>query len=137
MGTSCSLLWREANDRERLWNLQPDHPILDGIGDTIVLEAEEMYGERFDIPEPDELLMIGWFSGGEVFRSLCTWTRGLGRVVYFQPGHETYPTYHDRNMQRIVANACRWARPRLMRDATAARNAPALELLAPVAQPVA
>ena len=88
-----------------------------------------MYGERFDIPDPDELLMVGWFSGGEVFRSLCTWNRGLGRVVYFQPGHETYPTYHDPNVQRVIANACRWARRRMTRDVTSARNAPALEPL--------
>jgi trehalose utilization protein len=136
-GTSCSLAWRESTDRERLWNLQPDHPILEGIGDSFVLDAEEMYGERFDIPDPDELLLIGWFSGGEVFRSLCTWTRGLGRVVYFQPGHETYPTYHDPNVQRVIANACRWARRRMNRDVTSARNTPAVEPLAGVGQPVA
>jgi trehalose utilization protein len=109
MGTSCSLKWREDGAHERLWNLRPGHPVLDGIGETIELAEEEMYGERFDIPEPDELLMIGWFPGGEVFRSLCTWTRGLGKVVYFQPGHETHPTYHVPEIQRIVANACRWA----------------------------
>ena len=127
MGTSCSLRWRESGDRERLWNLRPEHPILEGIGDHVELAEEEMYGERFDIPDPDELLMIGWFQGGEVFRSLCTWTRGLGRVVYFQPGHETHPTYHDASVQRIIANACIWARRRLDRDVSQAVNTPALE----------
>lgn len=126
MGTSCSLRWRESGEHERLWNLRPDHPILEGIGDHVELAEEEMYGERFDIPTPEELLMVGWFPGGEVFRSLCTWTRGLGRVVYFQPGHETHPTYHDPQIQRIIANACTWARRRVDRDLSAAFEARAL-----------
>jgi trehalose utilization protein len=127
MGTSCSLRWRESGEHERLWNLRPEHAVLEGIGDYIELAEEEMYGERFDIPEPDELLMVGWFPGGEVFRSLCTWTRGLGRVVYFQPGHETHPTYHDPNIQRIVANAAGWARRRVDRDVSRSSNSAALE----------
>ena len=127
MGTSCSLRWREAGEHERLWNLRPDHPVMAGIPDHIELAEEEMYGERFDIPHPDELLMIGWFPGGEVFRSVCTWNRGLGRVVYFQPGHETHPTYHDPNVLRILANASGWAARRISRDMTQAPNSPALE----------
>lgn len=109
MGTNCSLRWRESDDLERLWNLQPSHPIMTGVPEYIELEAEEMYGERFDIPTPDELLMVSWFTGGEVFRSLCTWQRGNGRVVYFRPGHETYPTYHDPGIMKIISNASRWA----------------------------
>ena len=116
MGTHGSLKWREADEKERLWNLQPAHPILEGVPDHVELEQEEMYGERFDVPEPDELLMISWFQGGEVFRSLMTWRRGHGRVVYFRPGHETYPTYHDANVKRIIANAVRYARPTMRRD---------------------
>jgi trehalose utilization protein len=127
MGTSCSLRWREAGEHERLWSLHPGHPILEGIGEYFELAEEEMYGERFDIPDPDELLMIGWFPGGEVFRSLCTWTRGVGRVAYFQPGHETHPTYHDPNVLRIIANACTWARRRVSMDVTQARHSEALE----------
>ncbi len=124
MGTACSLKWREDGAHERLWNLQPGHPVLAGIGETIELDEEEMYGERFDIPEPDELLMLGWFPGGEVFRSLCTWRRGLGRVVYFQPGHETHPTYHHLEIQRVIANACGWAARRAhIEDPFAAPNA--------------
>ncbi|MFO1538984.1 MAG: ThuA domain-containing protein [Chloroflexota bacterium] len=122
LGTSCSLAWREDGQHERLWNLRPGHPILEGIGETVELAEEEMYGERFDIPEPDELLMIGWFPGGEVFRSLCTWTRGLGRIVYFQPGHETHPTFHDRQITRIIGNASAWAARRISMDVTQARN---------------
>lgn len=116
LGSHASLLWREADEKERLWNLQPSHPILEGVGPYVELEQEEMYGERFDVPTPDELLMISWFQGGEVFRSLCTWRRGHGQVVYFRPGHETYPTYHHPTIRRIVANAAAWARRRVTID---------------------
>lgn len=116
LGTRASLLWREADEKERLWNLQPSHPILEGVPDHFEIEQEEMYGERFDVPEPDELLMISWFQGGEVFRSLCTWRRGHGQVVYFRPGHETYPTYHHPMVRRIVGNAAGWARRRVRRS---------------------
>jgi len=109
MGTACSLKWREANDKERLWNVAPHHPITQGLGDQFVIPMEEMYGEPFGIPEPDELIFISWFSGGEVFRSGATWRRGNGRVFYFRPGHETYPTYHQAEVQQVLINATRWA----------------------------
>lgn len=111
MGDTCSLKWREANDRERLWIVCPSHPIAAGLGDCFELPTEEMYGEPFGIPTPDELIFISWFTGGEVFRSGATWRRGHGRVFYFRPGHETYPTYHDGNVQRVIHNAVHWARP--------------------------
>jgi trehalose utilization protein len=110
MGTSCSLHWREG-DRERLWNIAPNHPIAQGIGRYLDIDREEMYGERFDIPEPDETVFLGWFKGGEVFRSGCCWNRGLGKVFYFQPGHETNPTYYIKEIQTIIKNAVRWAAP--------------------------
>jgi trehalose utilization protein len=111
MGTSCRLKWREADDREILWVTRPGHPIAAGIDDHFVLAAEEMYGEFFDIPEPSETVLISSFSGGEVFRSGCTWTRGAGKIFYFRPGHETYPTYYDPNVLKIIENAVRWAAP--------------------------
>lgn len=110
MGTSCNLLWRD-DDRERIWTIDPTHPIAQGVPQSFELELEEMYGEQFDIPTPDELIFIGWFAGGEVFRSGCTWKRGLGKVFYFQPGHETYPTYKHETIQLIIKNAVRWAKP--------------------------
>jgi trehalose utilization protein len=110
MGTNCSLKWREANDRERLWNVMASHPIAAGIGEYFEIPTEEMYGEPFGIPAPDELIFISWFTGGEVFRSGCTWYRGNGRIFYFRPGHETYPTYHQPEVQQVIANAVRWAR---------------------------
>ncbi|MCE7791114.1 ThuA domain-containing protein [Salipaludibacillus sp. CUR1] len=111
MGTSCDLKWREADEKERLWVVEPGHPIMDGIGEYIELEKEEMYGEHFDIPAPDELLMMSWFEGGEVFRSACTYRRGQGKIFYFRPGHETYPTYYNEEIQRVIKNAVNWAAP--------------------------
>jgi len=111
MGTSCNLKWREANDHERLWVVQPGHPIVAGLGEYIDLEHEEMYGEYFDIPQPDALVLVSWFSGGEVFRSGCCYTRGQGKIFYFRPGHEEFPTYHNVQVQRVIANAVRWAAP--------------------------
>ena len=112
MGTTCNLKWREApNEREILWVTRPGHPIVRGIDDHFILPREEMYGEYFDIPEPECTFLISSFAGGEVFRSGCTWTRGAGRIVYFRPGHETFPTYHDPSVLRIIENAVRWAAP--------------------------
>jgi trehalose utilization protein len=110
MGTSCDLKWREElNEREVLWVTRPGHPIVEGIDDHFILASEEMYGEFFDVPEPECTVLISSFGGGEVFRSACTWTRGAGRIAYFRPGHETFPTYHDRNVLKVIENACRWA----------------------------
>ncbi len=111
MGTTCSLKWREAAEKERLWVVEPSHPIVEGIDEYIELEHTEMYGEFFDIPEPDELVFVSWFPGGEVFRSGCCFKRGQGRVFYFRPGHETFPIYRDENIVRVLANAVRWAAP--------------------------
>ncbi|GGL97802.1 ThuA domain-containing protein [Deinococcus aerophilus] len=111
MGTGCDLKWREAGEKERLWVINPAHPIAQGVGEHITLEHEEMYGEHFDIPAPDELVFVSWFAGGEVFRSGCTFTRGSGKIFYFRPGHETYPTYHNPEIRRVIANAAHWAVP--------------------------
>ncbi len=126
MGTSCTIIWREAGEKERLWNVAPTHPITRGIGPYFELPHTEMYGERFDIPAPDELIFISWFTGGEVFRSGCCWERGHGRVFYFRPGHETYPIYYDHNVITVLHNAVQWARPRLIAP-LASRNVKALE----------
>ena len=96
MGTSCMLRWREAGERQLVWFVNPSHPISRGFEDEYFeIPQSEMYGEFFDVPEPDELVFISWFAGGEVFRSGCTFTRGRGKIFYFSPGHETYPIYHQ------------------------------------------
>ena len=109
MGTSGTLIWRESGDKERLWTINPAHPIARGIPAYVTLPHEEMYGEPFGIPEPDQLVFIGSFEPGEVFRSGCCWQRNCGKVFYFQPGHETFPTYHIPEIQQIIKNAVRWA----------------------------
>jgi trehalose utilization protein len=113
MGTSCSLKWREDGLKERLWVVAPGHPIVAGLGDYLELPQEEMYGEHFDIPAPETLVFISWFPGGEVFRSGCCYQRGSGRIFYFRPGHEEYPTYFNPEVQRVIENAVRWAAPTL------------------------
>lgn len=112
LGTNCSLRWREMGEKERLWNLAPAHPITRGIGEYIELPHTEMYGEPFGIPEPDKLIFVSWFEGGEVFRSGCVWERENGRIFYFKPGHETYPIFYNQEILKVIANAIRWAAPR-------------------------
>ncbi len=118
MGTTCMLKWREADEREILWVTKPGHPIVEGIDDHFILPKTEMYGEHFDIPEPDEQIFISSFEGGEVFRSGCTWQRGAGRIFYFRPGHESYPIYYDKNVLRVITNGVRWAAPKPMATQT-------------------
>ncbi len=107
LGTSCTLRWREG-DFCRVWNVDPTHPIAKGIDDYIELEEEEMYGEYFDIPKPDDHIFSSWYSGGELIRSGCTWTRAAGRIFYFQPGHETNRSYFHPQIRQIIRNAVRW-----------------------------
>lgn len=111
MGTSCSLTWREAGERERLWVCNPGHPIAHGFDRYFEIENSEMYGEPFAIATPDEIVFISWFEGGDVFRSGCTWKRGNGKIFYFAPGHETYPIYFDSKVRLVLQNAVRWAAP--------------------------
>lgn len=116
LGTNCSLKWREIGEKERLWNIEPSHEITRGISEYIELEHTEMYGERFDIPTPDKLIFVSWFAGGEVFRSGCVWERGHGRIFYFRPGHETYPIFYHQEIIKVITNAVRWARPRIIKE---------------------
>jgi trehalose utilization protein len=111
MGHGCDLVWREAGERERLWVCNPGHAIAQGLGPYFDIEHEEMYGEPFGIPNPDEVVFLSWFAGGEAFRSGATWRRGGGKIFYFRPGHETYPTYHQKEVQLVLRNAVKWARP--------------------------
>ncbi len=111
LGTTCSLEWRNEGERELVWTVDPVHPIAEGVPQPIVIEAQEMYGEHFDIPAPDELVFISSFAGGEVFRGGCCFKRGRGRIFYFSPGDQDYPVYHHPDIQRVIGNAVRWAAP--------------------------
>ncbi|MCD4669503.1 MAG: ThuA domain-containing protein [Actinomycetia bacterium] len=111
MGTSCDIKWREIGEKERLWVIEPGHPIAKGLGEYIEIESTEMYGERFDVPEPDTLVFASWFEGGEVFRSGLCYHRGNGKVFYFRPGHETYPIFYQSDVLKVISNAIRWAAP--------------------------
>jgi len=109
MGTTCTLRWRSEHDRELVWTVNPTHPIANGVPHPLVIDEDEMYGEFFDIPVPDEVIFLSTFSGGEVFRSGCTFRRGHGKIFYFRPGDQDYPTYHHKDVRRVIANGVRWA----------------------------
>jgi len=109
MGTPCSLKWREAGEKERVWVINRNHPIAQGLGESFEVENTEMYGEPFTIPEPMETVFITWYQGGEVFRSGVTFQRGGGRIFYFSPGHESYPIYHNPSVHKVLRNAVKWA----------------------------
>ncbi len=111
VGTSGALSWREMGENERVWVIEHAHPVTEGIGDYIDIEHEEMYGEPFYIPAPDELLFISWFRGGEVMRSGCVFNRGRGKIFYFRPGHETLPTYNNEKIRRVILNAVKYVAP--------------------------
>jgi trehalose utilization protein len=108
MGTSCTLRWRSEQDRELVWSVNPTHPIAQGVPSPIIIDGQEMYGEYFDIPAPDELIFISSFTGGEVFRSGCTFRRGHGKIFYFSPGDQDFPVYHHPDIRRVIANGVSW-----------------------------
>ena len=125
MGTTGALRWREAGENERLWCINPSHPICEGLGEYVDIKQEETYGEAFDIPTPDELVFIGWFSGGEVFRAGCVFNRGAGKVFYFNPGHETFPTYKNAKIKKIMKNAAKYICPKKALKYPVCTNPPA------------
>jgi trehalose utilization protein len=129
MGTTCNLKWREAGERERIWVVTPGHPIAKGLGEYFEIPRAEMYGEHFDIPEPDKLVFVSWFQGGEVFRSGCCYHRGRGKIFYFRPGHETYPIYHQKEVQQVITNAVHWAAPSGIPEVTFGHRPDPLEAL--------
>ena len=115
-GCTCSLKWREAAERERVWVIEPSHPIAAGLGEYFELPHVEMYGERFDIPSDSKVIFMSWYEGGNVFRSGVTLERGYGKIFYFSPGHETYPIYYDQNVIKVIGNAVRWAKPQILQE---------------------
>jgi trehalose utilization protein len=134
MGTPCALKWREAGERERIWSINPNHPICAGLPEHFELDMEEMYGEPFSVPEPLETVFISWFQGGEVFRSGLVYRRGAGNIFYFRPGHETYPSYYDGHVRQVLRNAVKWAHNPInsWTGITDAPNAPVETALEPI-----
>jgi trehalose utilization protein len=135
MGTSCLLLWREADERERVWVLEPSHPIAKGLGPYFEVPEGEMYGERFDIPAPDELVFVSWYQGGDVFRSGCCFNRSMGKVFYFSPGHETFPIYYQPEIQKVIINGVRYVSPVAVTAPLLGRNVIPLEEIPGYAPP--
>jgi len=131
MGTSCALRTRRASEKERLWVVDPSHPIAEGLDPYFELVHEEMFGEWFDIPTPDAVVFIGWYKGGEVLRSGCCFNRGNGKIFFFQPGHETDPSFHNENVLKVIENAVKWCRPAKMLDSLKAIPCEPLEPLNP------
>jgi trehalose utilization protein len=109
MGTSCTLRWRSEHDREVIWTVDPTHPIAKGVPHPLIIEEDEMYGEFFDIPTPEELIFISAFTGGEAMRSGMTFKRGFGKIFYFRPGDQDFPTYYHKDVRRVISNAVQWA----------------------------
>lgn len=112
LGATGALSWREIGENERVWIIDRTHPIVRGLNKPYIdIEHEEMYGEPFNIPTPDELVMVSWFRGGEIMRSGCVWKRGLGKIFYFRPGHETLPTFYHPDVQKVILNAIDYLAP--------------------------
>ncbi len=110
LGTTGNLTWGR-NQREIMWNLLPTHPIAEGIPQSFFIESEELYSEPFVIPQPDELIFGAWYEDGYIFRAGATFRRDYGKIFYFQPGHETCPSFHNPYVLRVILNAVRWAKP--------------------------
>ena len=108
---SRRIKWREVGEKEILWVIDRSHPIVDGLPEKIIIPSEEMYGEPFGIPAPDELVFISWFEGGEVFRSGVCYHREKGKVFYFRPGHESFKAFFMPEIQQVIINAVKWAAP--------------------------
>ena len=116
LGTTGDLTWGR-NQKAIVWNVAPTHPITAGIPAHFELE-EEMYGEPFYIPKPDDLLFTTWFADGNIFRGGCTYTRGLGKIFYFHPGHETCRSFYNEHVRKIIVNGIRWCAPASVDKAT-------------------
>jgi trehalose utilization protein len=111
MGTTCNIKFRHAGETERVWAADPGHPITAGLPESFAIPETEMYGEPYDVPEPDRTVFISWFEGGEVFRSGLCYRRGRGRIFAFRPGHEEYPIYYQDEVRQVLRNAVEWAAP--------------------------
>ncbi|MBO5898402.1 MAG: ThuA domain-containing protein [Clostridia bacterium] len=110
IGTTGHLSWGREQ-KEIVWNINPTHPIAAGIPDHFLIESEELYAEPFYIAEPDETIFTSWFEDGFILRSGVVFKRAAGKIFYFQPGHETCPSYHNEYVLRVILNGVRYVKP--------------------------
>ena len=125
LSSTGTLAWGR-NQKCVIWNLAPTHPIAAGVPLHFEL-FEELYSEPFAIPKPDDLIFTTWYEDGYIFRGGATFTRGLGKIFYFHPGHETCDSYYNEHVQTIIKNAVRFCAPAAVGDGCAITNCPRLD----------
>jgi trehalose utilization protein len=103
--------YREYAEKERVWVIERGHPIAQGLDAYFEFPQSEMYGDPCDIPTPDELIFISWYSGGNAARSGYTYRRGAGKVFCFTPGHAWYAIMTCAPFHQVLRNAVSWAQP--------------------------
>jgi trehalose utilization protein len=104
--------YREIGEKERVWVVNRSHPVVEGMEkEYFEILKSEMYGEPYGMPTPDDTIFISWFEGGEVLRSGVSWHKGSGRIFFFAPGHEEFPVYYNKEVQKVITNIVRWLKP--------------------------
>jgi trehalose utilization protein len=101
-------VYRADGAPSHVTTLLPAHPIAAGLPARWDIPQTEMYGEPFWVPAPDSVIFEEKWDKGEHFRSGSLWKVGQGDVLYFRPGHETYPVFKQAENLRVLENAVRW-----------------------------
>jgi trehalose utilization protein len=101
-------VYRADGAPSHVTTLLPAHPIAAGLPARWDIPQTEMYGEPFWVPAPDGVIFEEKWDKGEHFRSGSLWKVGQGDVLYFRPGHETYPVFKQAENLRVLENAVRW-----------------------------
>ena len=111
MGTTCTLRWRSEHDRELVWTVNPTHPIARGVPNPIVIPEQEMYGEYFDIPAPDELVFISALHRRRGVPQRLHLPPRPRQDLLLQPRRPGLPRLPPPDVRRVIANAVEWAGP--------------------------
>lgn len=99
----------DDDESESVGVVAADHPIAEGVDDFTIPEAE-MFGDPFDVPEPETVVLHSMYSNGdEEMDSGITFQFGEGRGFYLRSGHEEFEIYYMNEIQQILVNATRWA----------------------------
>lgn len=68
MGTVCRSKWRENDEKERIWVIEPSHPHRGGTSRIHrAADGGDIRRAALRSLKPDDLIFISWFSGGEAF----------------------------------------------------------------------